>query len=138
MFWCAASEPAELLQEQAAISPPFQKKQEGHLHCRGTGREPCDYAGAAGATIAPGPAQDSRYRCWIYPGNLDLSSSTVSNWLRTKNRWDDRGRLASEEGILSVFRWRCRGCGAARSQEPEMQGKTIVVVLPDSGERYSE
>jgi cysteine synthase A len=46
-------------------------------------------------------------------------------------------RLASEEGILSGI-----SCGAAVTvalriaKQPESKGKTIVVVLPDSGERY--
>jgi cysteine synthase A len=46
-------------------------------------------------------------------------------------------RLAKEEGIISGI-----SCGAAvavaarLAQQPEHQGKTIVVILPDSGERY--
>jgi cysteine synthase A len=46
-------------------------------------------------------------------------------------------RLGREEGILSGI-----SCGAAVAaavriaHEPEMRGKTIVVILPDSGERY--
>ena len=46
-------------------------------------------------------------------------------------------RLCNEEGILSGL-----SCGAAVAaavrigQEPEMKGKTLVVILPDSGERY--
>ncbi|MFA5984630.1 MAG: cysteine synthase A [Methylococcaceae bacterium] len=46
-------------------------------------------------------------------------------------------RLAREEGIIAGI-----SCGAAVAaavniaQRPEMEGKTIVVILPDSGERY--
>jgi cysteine synthase A len=46
-------------------------------------------------------------------------------------------RLMREEGILCGI-----SCGAAMAvavrmaERPEMQGKTMVVVLPDSGERY--
>jgi cysteine synthase A len=46
-------------------------------------------------------------------------------------------RLAKEEGILSGI-----SCGAAvavavrLARSPEFKGKTIVAILPDSGERY--
>jgi cysteine synthase A len=46
-------------------------------------------------------------------------------------------RLNHEEGILSGI-----SCGAAvavaarLAKKPENKGKTIVVILPDSGERY--
>jgi cysteine synthase A len=46
-------------------------------------------------------------------------------------------RLSKEEGILSGI-----SCGAAVAAavriaaEPAMEGKTIVVILPDAGERY--
>jgi len=46
-------------------------------------------------------------------------------------------RLAREEGILAGI-----SCGAAMAvadrvaREPAFAGKTLVVILPDSGERY--
>lgn len=46
-------------------------------------------------------------------------------------------RLAGEEGLLSGI-----SCGAAvavacrLTNEPKFEGKTIVAILPDAGERY--
>jgi cysteine synthase A len=90
-----------------------------------------------GEELKPRPHKIQGIGAGFVPANLDLdlvdSVEQVSN--------DDAvlyaRRLAREEGILSGI-----SCGAAVSvaarlaQRPENEGKTIVVILPDSGERY--
>lgn len=91
----------------------------------------------AGQTLQPAPHKIQGIGAGFVPAVLDLdlvdSIETVSN--------DDAvlyaRRLAREEGILAGI-----SCGAAvavaarLAQRPENAGKTIVVILPDSGERY--
>jgi cysteine synthase A len=46
-------------------------------------------------------------------------------------------RLARDEGILSGISSGAALVAALRvAREPDMKGKTIVVILPDAGERY--
>ena len=46
-------------------------------------------------------------------------------------------RLAKEEGILAGISCGAAAAVAARlAQQPQYAGKTIVVILPDSAERY--
>ncbi len=91
----------------------------------------------AGEEVKPSPHKIQGIGAGFVPKNLDLSIVD-----RVVQVTDDESkatalRLMQEEGILCGI-----SCGAAMAaalklaQEPEMQGKTIVVILPDSGERY--
>ena len=71
------------------------------------------------------------------PKVLDLSLVDRIETVSNDEAIEMARRLANEEGILSGI-----SCGAATAvavriaQEPTSEGKTIVVVLPDAGERY--
>jgi cysteine synthase A len=91
----------------------------------------------AGQAIKPSPHKIQGIGAGFVPGNLDLSLVD-----RVEQVTDDESkamalRLMREEGILCGI-----SCGAAMAaavrlaEKPEMQGKTLVVILPDSGERY--
>lgn len=91
----------------------------------------------AGQELKPAPHKIQGLGAGFIPKNLDLSIVD-----RVELVTDDESkamalRLMREEGILCGI-----SCGAAMAAavriagEPQMQGKTIVVILPDSGERY--
>jgi cysteine synthase A len=71
------------------------------------------------------------------PDVLDLALVDQIEQVSNEEAVEFARRLAREEGILSGI-----SCGAAAAvavrlaKRPENSGKTIVVVLPDSGERY--
>ena len=91
----------------------------------------------AGGELKPGPHKIQGIGAGFVPANLDLSLLD-----RVETVGDDEAvtmarRLMREEGILAGI-----SCGAATvaalrlAREPAFAGRTIVVVLPDSGERY--
>lgn len=91
----------------------------------------------AGTPIQPAPHKIQGIGANFVPKNLDLtlvdevqtvSSAEAVTWAR---------RAATEEGILCGISCGAALAAAARvAARPESQGKTIVVILPDSGERY--
>jgi cysteine synthase A len=91
----------------------------------------------AGQDIVPSPHKIQGIGAGFVPKNLDLSIVDRVERVSDEESKDMARRLMQEEGILCGI-----SCGAAMAaavrlaEKPEMQGKTIVVILPDSGERY--
>jgi cysteine synthase len=91
----------------------------------------------AGEPIKPAPHKIQGIGAGFVPRVLDLSLVDAIETVGNEEAVRYAQRLTREEGILSGI-----SCGAAVAvavriaQRTENAGKTIVVVLPDSGERY--
>ena len=91
----------------------------------------------AGEELRPGPHKIQGIGAGFVPTNLDLALVDRVETVSDEEAMAMARRLMREEGILAGI-----SCGAATTaalrlaQEDAFAGNTIVVVLPDSGERY--
>jgi cysteine synthase A len=91
----------------------------------------------AGQELKPGPHKIQGIGAGFIPDTLDLSVVDRVEQVESAEAVAFARRLAKEEGLLVGI-----SCGAAvaaavrLAQLDELAGKTIVVILPDAGERY--
>ncbi len=91
----------------------------------------------AGLEVKPSPHKIQGIGAGFVPGVLDLSLVDLIEQVSNEEAIETARRLAREEGILCGI-----SCGAAAAvalrlaKDPQYAGQTIVVILPDSGERY--
>jgi cysteine synthase len=91
----------------------------------------------AGQPLTPSPHKIQGIGAGFVPQNLDLSFVDRVEQVNNEEAIDMARRLAREEGLLSGISSGAALAAALRlAREPNNKGKTIVVILPDAGERY--
>ena len=91
----------------------------------------------AGEPVEPAPHKIQGIGAGFVPVNLDLKLVDRVERVSNEEAISMGRRLATEEGIFAGISCGAAAEAAARlSNEEEFAGKTIVVILPDAGERY--
>ncbi|MCJ7547461.1 MAG: cysteine synthase A [Deltaproteobacteria bacterium] len=91
----------------------------------------------AGQELKPGPHKIQGIGAGFIPDTLDLSIVDRVEQVTSEEAVEHARRLAREEGIISGVSSGAAIAVALRlARREEFKGKTIVTILPDSGERY--
>ena len=91
----------------------------------------------AGEALTPGPHKIQGIGAGFIPGNLDLEMVDLVEQVDNDEAILMAQRLMDEEGILAGISSGAAVVAANRiAALPQYAGKTIVVILPSSGERY--
>lgn len=112
----------------------YIKKEKGRP-IKSVAVEPADSPVLSGGK--PGPHKIQGIGAGFKPDVLDMALVDSVETVTNEEAFETARRLTREEGIISGI-----SCGAAAAvalrlaARPEYEGKTIVVILPDSGERY--
>jgi cysteine synthase A len=91
----------------------------------------------AGQELKPGPHKIQGIGAGFIPDTLDLSVVDRVEQVDSAEAVAFARRLIREEGILAGISSGAAAAAAVRlAQQPDFEGKTVVTILPDAGERY--
>lgn len=91
----------------------------------------------AGEDVTPAPHKIQGIGAGFVPKNLDLDLIDQVEQVSNEDAVEHARLLMEKEGILAGISCGAAVCAALRvAEKPENEGKTTVVIIPDSGERY--